>query len=403
MRPTAPAAALAALLFAAAAARAETLRVPEQYATIQAAVDAAQPGDVVEVGSGIYPGQVSLSGRTGITIRGRGGPILQPGPGEAGFSVSDSGGIAIEGFAIEGGDRGVDASISVLLLSRLTVSGTTDAGIALDECDGSVVTRCRVEGAGSHGILDSDSDGLVVERCVVEGSAGDAIRLSPGSPGTDGARVERNRITGGVVGVRSVGIGSLIARNRIREVSDIAIDVVDGSASANTVVESNRVATQGAVGISLVAHLGAVRGNRLAACAIFCIGDAIDVEGNRISAGAVFGIYVDGPAATVASNRLRDAQVFGIRVFDDGPEIRGNAVAGSGGEGISVYANDAVLHRNRVAGAASFGIILDGTGATVTGNRARGSGQADLADTQSQGVNTYEGNRFGTVSFNTPL
>lgn len=43
-----------ALAVAAAAAHASTLQVPEQHATVQAAIDAAQPGDTVLVSPGVY-------------------------------------------------------------------------------------------------------------------------------------------------------------------------------------------------------------------------------------------------------------------------------------------------------------------------------------------------------------
>src|SRR5262245_60739123 len=52
--------ATALLLHLPLAAGATTLRVPSQFATIQAAVDAANPGDTIRVAAGVYREQVTI-------------------------------------------------------------------------------------------------------------------------------------------------------------------------------------------------------------------------------------------------------------------------------------------------------------------------------------------------------
>lgn len=59
-------------------AAATTRLVPEEYGSVQAAVDACQPGDVVSVGPGEYAGRVTM--REGVTLSGRpgeGGVVLR--------------------------------------------------------------------------------------------------------------------------------------------------------------------------------------------------------------------------------------------------------------------------------------------------------------------------------------
>lgn len=102
-----------AVLLSASPAGAATLRVPAQYATIQAAVDAAAPGDKIRVSRGEYCGAtltkpVSLEGRGRPRIIGCAtSPVVSPGlragfflPGTKG--VNPASGSSIRGFVFDG-------------------------------------------------------------------------------------------------------------------------------------------------------------------------------------------------------------------------------------------------------------------------------------------------------------
>ncbi len=58
------------LLLAPAVSTAETRRVPQEFKTIQAAIDAAQPGDMIIVGPGTYRERIRM--KPGITLRSAG-------------------------------------------------------------------------------------------------------------------------------------------------------------------------------------------------------------------------------------------------------------------------------------------------------------------------------------------
>ena len=92
---------LAALGLTAAGASAATLRVPADQPTIQAAVDAAAPGDLVLVSAGDYFESVTIAGRSDLRIESEDGPwaTSNRSPGlEPSFRVTDSDNIVASSF-----------------------------------------------------------------------------------------------------------------------------------------------------------------------------------------------------------------------------------------------------------------------------------------------------------------
>lgn len=101
-----------------ASASGEKVRhVPRDYATIQAAVDAAAPSDVIIVAAGTYCEQVVIE-KSDLTLRaapGVGNPAILSGACEAGgfgihshgISVTGASGVEISGFIIDGFSTGI--------------------------------------------------------------------------------------------------------------------------------------------------------------------------------------------------------------------------------------------------------------------------------------------------------
>ena len=91
------------------AALAEIRRVPEEYPTIQGAIDASFDGDVVEVGPGVYAEGLNFGGRE-ITVRstsGAGSTVVDPVSGRCLTVNGQKGaGARLEGISL----RGVSAS-----------------------------------------------------------------------------------------------------------------------------------------------------------------------------------------------------------------------------------------------------------------------------------------------------
>ena len=169
---------------------------------LQARVDAAPPGSVVEVGPGTYAGDLVLD--KSLTLRGRGRPVLR-GSGNGSVVRIRAGGVTIEGFDIDGGGKGD--------LMRDT-SGVHVAA------SGAVVRDCRVSGT-LFGIYLREAPGAAVESCEIRGIPG----KDPGEKGsgihvwnTAGFRLIGNSISGVRDGfyIQSSS-GGTIRGNRARE------------------------------------------------------------------------------------------------------------------------------------------------------------------------------------------
>ena len=99
-----------------ATATAADLNVPADYPTIQAAVDAAGNGDRIQIGAGVYTGQVLISDKR-LTLAGSAGTVLRAAPGMSqpylafgtrrvpllGILRSD---VVVSGLTLEGGRLG---------------------------------------------------------------------------------------------------------------------------------------------------------------------------------------------------------------------------------------------------------------------------------------------------------
>ena len=147
---------------------------------LQARVDAAAPGSVLEVGPGTYPGDLVID--KPLTLRGRGMPLLL-GSGKGSVVRVRADGVTIEGFAIDGRGGGdlMRDSAGVHVAAR-----------------NAVVRDCRISGT-LFGVYLRAAAGTAVERCGIRGIPG----KDPGEKGsgihvwnTEGFRLEGNTISG---------------------------------------------------------------------------------------------------------------------------------------------------------------------------------------------------------------
>jgi nitrous oxidase accessory protein NosD len=210
LQPAAWVAAAATLIAMAAPALAAVLDVPGAYPTIQAAVDAARPGDAIEVAAGSYCGatvdkSISLVGRGRPTVQGcAGGPSLSGArigfylPGEAG--TSGASGTRIEGFVFDG--QGVSQTNLEPLALGIFARFANDVAVERNAFEGTVQAITNTAG-DRWSITGNRITGLTVFDCsgsLCQGGDGIVVQIAraaiaaPGGPAAAVNRPERNVI-----------------------------------------------------------------------------------------------------------------------------------------------------------------------------------------------------------------
>ncbi|MDY7108669.1 MAG: hypothetical protein SYC29_08525, partial [Planctomycetota bacterium] len=164
-------------------AGADTLEVPGQYPTIQAAINAAQTGDEILVAPGVYPERIHLLGKT-ITLRGTAGPDL---------TIIDATGLnqdviictngegpdtIVQGFTVTGGVDGIRTRLSAPTLSDCLFVANAGHGMSCEEA-APVAFDCAFSDNIDCGIQNVIG-APVLERCAIEGNgAGGVFSLGP--------------------------------------------------------------------------------------------------------------------------------------------------------------------------------------------------------------------------------
>jgi len=136
-----------------------------EYSAIQPAVDAASPGDIVEVQAGTYPGGVVV--RTPVTIAGGDGVTVGTGDEEVALAI-EADGVTLRGLACEAPAIGimVNASEASRVEGCSIVAG--DTGIMIGGCTNCSVADTRVL-ADRSGILVTSSPGTDITGAWVNG------------------------------------------------------------------------------------------------------------------------------------------------------------------------------------------------------------------------------------------
>jgi hypothetical protein len=186
--------------------------VPEDAATVQAAVDAAPDGARICIGAGTFVGTVELTDRTDLTLVGKGpGRTILDGDG-AGSTVSTfATTFTLVGMTLTGGrgaqGGGLYAEQSTGTIRRVTMSGNhaTQSGgglvgyeSGLDLADVAIVGNTSDGGSGGIGIFETGLVGdrvrIASNRALGSGSTGGGIGASRGGLQLTNSAIVGNRV-----------------------------------------------------------------------------------------------------------------------------------------------------------------------------------------------------------------
>lgn len=162
-----------------------------QYATVQAAADAAQPGDTVAIAAGVYNGGLVIrhDGSPGrpITFLGVGGDaIITGGSGDKGLIAIGNHSWLRFTNVTSAGSRGFGAYASGahdLVFDNFHVDGSQDGGLVLLATTNVVVDGCDIRGTNARGTsadhealsIGSGSSNVEVKHCLVHDNGEEGI------------------------------------------------------------------------------------------------------------------------------------------------------------------------------------------------------------------------------------
>ena len=297
---------IVSMLTATPLTRAATIEVPKHHPTIAHAISACFPGDTILVSKGTYP-PFSLSGKSDVTIRGK-GKVEIDATGQL-FGVS-----LYQAHSAH--------------LKNLRVEGSTMAGIFVESSDAVIVEKCRVSDATGDGIgVAFGSEVALLDNRVRD--VEDIGLLVAASPV---ALVRGNRVQRALIGISLHETTGTVSENRIEdsEFTGIALD----PSPAATLVLDNRV-LGGGTGLW---HFGSsshttIAGNRFVKPAY--VGLVIDAPGNAVLENTVkksglVGIWVTAPEGLYSGNRVRKSAADGLHVESIGGTYLENSVRKSG-------------------------------------------------------------------------
>jgi len=246
---------LATLLAVAPATAAETILVPQSAHDLQAIVDAAQPGDTLQLEAGTWAGPLVIpAGKDGLVLQGpatlvAGGRPCTQGPRPDALLKVAARGVSVHGIRVCGDVQG--PQVGILATGRdLTLDGVTVQGVPGDAlmllAPGAQVTGCTLQAAAGAAVVLALPGGDDPPICTWGGPiVHDVLDLFAGALDTlTGAAqahaptiLAGNHISDVVIGVRVLGLaeGELVLDGNTIDAGGPAL-IVDPAPGSFTVL-----------------------------------------------------------------------------------------------------------------------------------------------------------------------
>ncbi|HEX5010080.1 MAG TPA: right-handed parallel beta-helix repeat-containing protein [Planctomycetota bacterium] len=448
---------LSALLLLAPLAAAGTLHVPQDFATIQAAVDASVDSDTIVVHKGTYAEGVIVSSKSGLLIKGVGKPRIDATGFDIGLALDGCADVEVRGLQVDGADQrnvavsdSSDIELHHLELNVKNVASST--GLYLATTTGARVHHCHVNGALLAGIFVDTSSAVQLDHNVVFGMASggwpeaavrtadamdvtiehntlsfviSGVRCFSDAPGGFGASdstiahnvihdlwhagieaygtgllIEKNKVTGsGDVGIWLDADDTTVSHDKVSQAGDTGILVFDG---VGNVLDHNTVSKAGFHGISSSATTTGttLTGNKVTSsggtASLSLEGTGCSSDQDRVTKPKGLGLVLSGTGGSVTGLRITKPAGVGLEISGGGNALSDARVSHAGADGFQVTGDGNTLADCRAMGSDEDGFDVSGTGNAFTTCKAKGSGTLDKNDGGTD--NTFTDCDFGTES-----
>jgi len=233
-------------------AAAATIVVPDQRATIQSAIDAASPGDTVQIKGGVYTERLHL--QNGINLAGEGsGTVTIRGTVDLGTLLlaehvenASVSGITFEHTNAETGQNRNYPDLLIVRDSKLSIvrcefRKSAGCGIVVRENSTAEISGCRCEDNTQYGIVAQKKSAVTIRanECLRNGYSGIAIVMDARGSVEDNTSSE-NAVSGIYIGDEGAPI-TLRKNTCLKNQSGIRVDTCkDATVEENTCRENSQ-------------------------------------------------------------------------------------------------------------------------------------------------------------------
>lgn len=231
------------------------INVPEEYATIQEAINAANPGNTIVIAGGFY--EESLNIAKDITLQGE-GPSATILVADASPLMTINGNVSISGLSLSGSENGIDIrGSSSVVLENSVLSGFTGNALFTEPGAGATVTvkNCHVTN-NRDGLGPEDANGTIKNNYIAD-NTDDGIDLD----GDNNLTIENNIIVRNGddgIEIRPInGVNLLIRSNLFEGNGEDGIEIIEsplGPTDSVMEIRQNVFVGNGRFGIGCVSN-----------------------------------------------------------------------------------------------------------------------------------------------------
>ena len=373
---------LCVLIALASPASAKTIKVPSpQHQTVQSAINAANPGDTVEVDGGYFRENVVIT-KDDITLRGEDGATIDAEYNSA-CVIAHGDGIRIEDMILRNGFAGVDGRGRKLRVEDCLIVGASDFGILVLADDPTLVDNKILGCSGNHIETQADTSSSVVR---IEGNTLEAGEGSQTIEAVGGQLIIRDNESeahdgGFFLEPSHPTKRSVIEKNKFRTLDSDAMEIDIEAPIAGLIIRDNEIAHCNGDGVRIDATASAgdvdIVDNEIDGPGSSGIRVKFEaavnavIEDNEIRYSANDGISARGAGIQILDNEIVSCEDDGIFLRDFSGQVIGNKIKLLGGDGIDVRdeVGPALIAENTIRNAAFDGVFIDASNVTVSDNK----------------------------------